>query len=91
MYIIPDETLKGKDLVTKMYTRPSLLKKRAQTKQARFVIMDTLTHVGFLITILCLIYIYQDYNVYRTYEAHKGMYFKEFHKKVSKTFTVRIG
>ena len=44
--------------------------------------MDTLAHVGFLITILCLIYIYQDYSIYRTYQAHQGMFFKSFYKKV---------
>ncbi len=72
-----------KDPVSKMYNRPSLLKKRRQTKQARFVIMDTLAHVGLIITILCLIYIYQDYSIFRTYQGHQGMFFKSFHKMVS--------
>ncbi len=66
-----------------MYNRPSLIEKRRKTKQARFVIMDTIAHVGFLVTILSLIYIYQDYTIYRTYQAHQGTFFKYFHKKVT--------
>ena len=81
--LILDIAIEEKDPISQMYNRPSLLKKRRQTKQARFVIMDTLAHVGFLITILCLIYIYQDYSIYRTYQAHKGMFFESFHAMVN--------
>ncbi len=83
--ILVDIHREGKDAMSQMYNQPSLLKKRRQTKQARFVIMDTIAHIVFLITILCLIYIYQDYSIYRTYQAHKGMFFTSFHKKVKKT------
>ncbi len=47
--------------------------------------MDTIAHIAFIITILCLIYVYQDYSIYRTYQAHQGMFFKPFHKWVSST------
>ena len=85
-----DESVDGKDAISLMYTRPSLIKKRRQTKQARFVIMDTIAHVGFIIAILCLIYIYQDYSIYRTYQAHHGMFFKPFHKWVSANATLEF-
>ncbi len=50
--------------------------------------MDTIAHVALTISILCLIYIYQDYTIYRMYQNHKGTFFKNFHKKVDIMFDV---
>ncbi len=73
------------DVITKQYSRPSLIEKRQKTRKARYIIMDTIAHIALIITILCLIYIYQDNTIYRTYEHHEKSVFKSFKKLVSIT------
>ncbi len=70
------------DEISKQYSRPSLIDKRQKTRKARFIIMDTIAHIALIITILCLIYIYQDQTIYRTYEHHDKTLFKSFKKLV---------
>ena len=44
--------------------------------------MDTLAHIAWVITLLCLIYNYQDKTIYQTYAAHNETFFASFHDEV---------